>query len=85
MPLRFTTAQATRAGIMPPTTLPPRQAAPGSHAGISATYSDELLESIIADLGQRNLRDLRDGETRWLAERMKACRAERRARKEAKR
>lgn len=85
MPIRLTTAQATRAGIMPPTTLPPRTAAPGSHAGIAATYSDDLLESIIADLGKRNLSNLRDHETRFLAERSKACRAERRARKEVAR
>ncbi len=54
---------------------------PGSHQAIVRTYSDDLIEDIIADLGRFNLRDLRDHETRWKAERLSAARAERRRRK----
>ena len=56
---------------------------PGSHQAIVKTYSDQLIEDIIADLGRFNLRDLRDHETRWKAERLSACRAERRRRKQS--
>jgi hypothetical protein len=70
---------------MPTRTIPHAIPASCSHAGIAATYDDELLEAIIADLGKRILSNLRDHETRFLAERLKACRAERRARKEAAR
>lgn len=54
---------------------------PGSHEGVVRTYSDEMLTRLIDDIGKRNLSDLRDHETRWLAERSKAARAERRRRK----
>ena len=45
-------------------------------------YSDDLIEYAIADLGRRNLRDYGNHETRWMAERSSALRAERRRRKE---
>lgn len=54
---------------------------PGSHQAIVKTYSDDLIEDLIADLSRFNLRDLRDHETRWKAERLSAARAERRRRK----
>jgi hypothetical protein len=54
---------------------------PGSHQAIVRAYPDDLIEDIIADLGRYNLRDLRDHETRWKAERLSAARAERRRRK----
>lgn len=54
---------------------------PGSHQAIVASYSDELIEAVIADISRYNLRDLRDHETRWKAERLSAARAERRRRK----
>jgi hypothetical protein len=57
--------------------------AASSHEGIAATYSDTVLEGIIADASRRNLRDYSDHETRWWAARSSACRAERRARKAA--
>lgn len=55
----------------------------GSHEAIVASYSDATLEALINDIGRRNLSNLRDHETRFLAERSKAARAERRARKAA--
>jgi hypothetical protein len=45
---------------------------------------DWMIEAVIGDLGKRNLRNLRDHETRWCADRSKAFRAERRRRKQAK-
>jgi len=48
---------------------------------IVAHYPTALLEQILADIGQRNLRDYRDNETRWLAERASAVRKELRRRK----
>lgn len=84
MPLRLTTAQAAAAGLIAAPLTAQTPPLTGSHAAIVATYSDALLDSIIDDLGTRNLRDFRDHETRWLGERMKACRAERRARKGGK-
>jgi len=72
----MTRAQATRLGLTKPT--------PRSHEGIAASYSDSLLEAVIHDLGKRNLSNLRDHATRFLAERCKACRAERRNRKASK-
>lgn len=52
-----------------------------THDEIVALYPNDMLDKIIADLGARNLRDQRDHEIRWLAERSKALRAERRRRK----
>jgi len=52
-----------------------------THDEIAALYPSDMLDKIIADLGARNLRDQRDHETRFLAERSKALRAERRRRK----
>lgn len=71
--MKITSAQAIAAGLIQPP--------PGSHEAIVRRYSDRLLEAVIADLGSRNLRNLRDHETRFLAERCKAARAERRRRK----
>lgn len=68
------TAQATRLGLIKPT--------PRSHEGVAASYSDQTIEAVIGDLGKRNLSNLRDHETRFLAERCKALRAERRNRKQ---
>lgn len=53
------------------------------HAATVATYSDALLDALLADCGRRNLRDYRDHETRWLAARSSAARAERKRRKTA--
>lgn len=64
-----------KAGIL---TAPPKR---GSHEAIVATYSDDLLEVVIADLGRRNLRDYRDHETRFCAERLSASRTERKLRR----
>lgn len=63
------------------TSIPPKP--PTEHDKAVAQYSGELLEDIIADLSKRNLRDFKDHEVRWSAQRLKACRAERRRRKEA--
>lgn len=52
-----------------------------THEAQVAGYPDALLVAVIEDLGKRNLRDMRDHETRWCAERSKAARAERRSRK----
>jgi hypothetical protein len=52
-----------------------------SHELAARSYSDGLIDAIIDDLGNRNLRDQRDHETRWLAQRSSALRAERRRRK----
>lgn len=46
------------------------------HADIVASYHDSLLKAIIKAEGRRNLRDYRDHETRWMAGRISACRAE---------
>ena len=54
-----------------------------SHYVTVAAYPDHLLEALIADIGTRNLRNLRDHETRFLADRSKAARAERRERQAA--
>lgn len=70
----ITAKQAEALGIATP---PPAR---GSHEAIVRTYSDDLLEDIITDLGRRNLRDFRDHATRWMGERLKAARAERRTR-----
>jgi hypothetical protein len=78
MPIRITAAQAARAGL---TTTPEAPPAPGTHAAIVRTYSDDLLEDLIADLGKRNLSNQRDHDTRFLADRCSAARAERRRRK----
>jgi hypothetical protein len=51
------------------------------HRRAVAGYSDATLGALIDDLGRRNLSNLRDHETRFLAERSKAARAERRDRK----
>ena len=51
------------------------------HCQILESYSDELLEAIIADLGKQNLSNYRDHETRWKAERLTAARQERKNRK----
>lgn len=55
----------------------------GNHELIVAAYPDALIEAVIADLGQRNLKDQRDHEVRWAAERCSAARHERQARKAA--
>ena len=52
------------------------------HAAVAASYPDWLIEAALADLTRRNLRDQANHETRWCAERSKALRAERRARKD---
>lgn len=54
---------------------------PNEHARAVRGYTDDMLDAVIADLSRRNLRDYGNHETRWLAERSSACRAERRARK----
>lgn len=54
-----------------------------SHLVTVAAYPDHLLEALIADLGSRNLRNLKDHEVRFLADRSKAARAERRKRQDA--
>lgn len=53
------------------------------HALAAASYSDAALAGIIADIERRGaaLRDYSNHEARWLGERMKALRAERRKRK----
>lgn len=56
-----------------------------SHTVTAKSYPDTLLEAVIRDLEKRNLRNLRDHATRWMAERSKALRAERRDRKTANR
>lgn len=71
----MTQRDAIRAGLMP--------APKGSHEAIVAGYSDELLAAIVKDCGKRNLRDQKDHEKRWLAERLSAARWERKRRKEA--
>ena len=52
-----------------------------THPQIVANYPDSLLEDIISDLSKRNLRDYRDFEVRWSADRLSACRKERKRRK----
>lgn len=52
------------------------------HAAVAATYPPGLLEAVIADLGARNLRDYQDHATRWQAERLTACRRERKNRRQ---
>ena len=54
-----------------------------THEITARSYPDTLIEAIIADLGKRNLSNLRDHATRWMADRCKALRAERRTRKQA--
>lgn len=71
----MTTKQAVAAGLIPPP--------PGSDEAVVRRYPDALVQAVIDDLGGRNLRDLRDHETRWLADRCKAARGERRRRKAA--
>lgn len=73
--MKLSEKQARALGVIPE--VAPR---PGSHEGQVREYPDWLLEAIIADLGKRNLRDMRDHEVRWCAERCKAARAERRRR-----
>lgn len=51
------------------------------HEKVAAAYPTALIQTIIAKEGKRNLRDYRDHETRWLGDRLKALRAELRARK----
>lgn len=80
MPIRMTELQAQRAGLIQTTTKPPA----GSHEGIVGTYSDEMLDLLIADIGSRNLSNYRDHEVRFLGERAKAARAERRRRRQLK-
>lgn len=75
MPIRITTTQAAALGI-------DAKPKPGSHEAIVRTYSDALLEAVIEGHKHRNLRDYRDHETRWLGDRIKAARAERRRRKQ---
>lgn len=52
-----------------------------THDRAIASYTDDMLDAVIADLGRQNLRDYGNHETRWLAERSSACRALRRERK----
>ena len=53
------------------------------HAEIVRNYPDALLLAIITQEGKRNLRNYQDHQTRWMAQRLSAVRAERRRRKEA--
>lgn len=76
MAIKLTSAQAAKLGLVPAKAL-----RPGSHEAIVAAYPDALIEAVIADLGRRNLRDQRDHEVRWAAERCSAARHERAARK----
>lgn len=76
MQIKLTPAQAAKLGIRPAAA-----PAPGSHEGIVAAYSDQMIQLVIDDLGARNLRDQRDHEVRWCAERCSAARHERQARK----
>ena len=75
MPIRLTPRQAETIGLG---TAPPPK--PGSHEGVVLTYSDLLLAALIDDIGKRNLSNYRDHETRFLGERCKAARAERKRR-----
>jgi hypothetical protein len=52
-----------------------------SHALTVSQYSDELLESVFEELSTQNLRNYRDHETRWKADRLSAIRKERNTRK----
>lgn len=83
--VRVTDYRPPGAGSSPPLERQPARpgaaACPDRNAIVVADYSDDLLDAIIADLGNRNLRDYSNHETRWLAERASACRAERRRRK----
>jgi hypothetical protein len=54
-----------------------------THADAVAILSDSTIEAALQDLGKRNLSKQQDHETRWLADRSKALRAERRKRKGA--
>jgi hypothetical protein len=56
---------------------------PDPHTTAVATYPNWLLEAVIRDMGERNLRNQRDHEVRWCAERSSAARAERRKREAA--
>lgn len=76
--MKLTAAEAAKLGILPAQSL-----RPGSHEAIVASYSDAMLESVIEDLGKRNLRDQKDHEVRWAAARLSACRHERARRKQA--
>lgn len=51
-----------------------------SHELAARSYSTPTLLAIREDLGGRNLSNLRNHETRWLADRCKAVRAELRQR-----
>lgn len=51
------------------------------HIRAVSSYPDWLLDAVIDDLGKRNLRNYQDNETRWLAGRASAARAERRRRR----
>jgi hypothetical protein len=48
-----------------------------AHALTVSQYSDDLLEAVFQDLSTQNLRNYKDHETRWKAERLTAIRAER--------
>lgn len=73
--MHITSTQAAALGLIAPV-----KPAPGSHDAVVIQYPCWMLDAVIADAGTRNLRDYRDHETRWLAERCKAARAERRRR-----
>jgi hypothetical protein len=47
------------------------------HTLTVSQYSDELLEAVFLELSTQNLRNYKDNETRWKAERLTAIRAER--------
>jgi hypothetical protein len=53
-----------------------------THEITARSYPDDLIDQIIDDLARRNLRNYQDHETRWLADRSSALRAERRRRKQ---
>ena len=49
------------------------------HAQIVAGLSPKLIPLIIDDLKKRNLRDYRDHETRWTADRLRALKLQHKA------
>ena len=49
---------------------------PNPHEDWARMYSTEVLLAIRETLGKQNLSNLRDNETRWKADRVKAVRAE---------
>ena len=48
-----------------------------AHSLTVSQYSDELIEAVYAELSPQNLRNYKDHETRWKAERLTAIRTER--------